>query len=125
MMNRKFIFLFLFPLSLQAAVFEDVKSHTQTTVVDAFDKQGLWILGTGTLAVIISRQFDNQTRDSWKDHHFMDPQVTKVGEFWGGGIPEAVAFGVQLYYDKNNAIPGIEGVILGNLAVQGLKYSVR
>lgn len=125
MMKPLFILLFLFPLDLQAGALETVGTHAKDTVVDAFDSEGLWILGVGSVATVLAHQYDDQVRGNWKDHQKMDPSVTKIGEFWGSGLPEVAILGVQYYYDENNAIPGAEGLIIGNLTVQALKYSVH
>lgn len=101
--------------------YEQVKNSAQ----NAFDEKGVWILAAGSVATVIAFQFDQQVRNGAKDHQSMSPSVTKIGEFWGGGIPEVLVFSTQYFYDRDKSIAGFEGLIMGGLVVQGLKYSVH
>lgn len=120
------ILALLFSLTVaHAGVTGDVIQHTKSTVKDSVDRRGLWILGGGALATVVAHQFDHDIRHAWGEHQRMSRTSTKIGEWWGSGIGAVLVLGPQLYFDKENSVPGIEGVILGNLSVQVLKYSVK
>ena len=102
----------------------DIGKHLKSTAADAFDTQGLWILGVGATVTILATGLDQNIRDRSKDHQWMHESVSKVGEFWGSGVPEVGILGAQYFFDPENAVPGMEGLFLGNVAVVGLKYSV-
>lgn len=124
-MRKLFVLLVLIPNFAMAEALETIKEHTKSTVTDAFDSTGIWILGIGSLTTIIAHQFDQQVREGAKDHQSMSPSLSKVGEFWGSGIPEVATLGTQYFFDQNKAIAGFEGLILGSLVVQGFKYTVH
>ena len=124
---RKLIFLF-FLISTSCKSFASELNtwpdETKEVMHHSVDKTGLWILGAGVLATVTAFQFDESTRNSWRDHQLMPAETSKVGEFWGQGIPEVLIIGSQLYFEPAQGLPSAEGLLLGNLAVQVLKYSI-
>lgn len=101
-----------------------VVQHVKSTAEDAFDSTGLWILGAGTAATLVSLKFDNDIHDAWKGHQRMSADVTKYGDFWGTGIPEGVLFLSQIYFDKENGIPALEGFLMGGVVTHASKYAI-
>lgn len=101
-----------------------VVQHAEKTFTGAFDTTGLWILGAGTAATIIAFQFDNDIHDSWKGHQKMSADVSRYGDFWGTGIPEGVLIASQIYFDKDNGIPALEGFAMGGLVTHTTKYAI-
>ena len=100
------------------------KDHVEKTAVDGFDNTGLWILGVGSLATLIAFNFDNQIHDSWKNHQQMSADVSKYGDLWGTGVPEALIFVGQTYFDKENGIPAFEGFVLGGIVTHSAKIVI-
>lgn len=98
--------------------------HSQKTVTGAFDTTGLWILGAGSVATLIAFQFDDQTHDAWKNHQQMSKDISQFGDFWGTGIPEALIIGGQIYYDKENGIPALEGFVAGGIVTHSAKLII-
>ena len=119
------ILITLLPTFCFAKGIEIVSEHVEKTTVDAFDAKGLLILEVGAITTLIAHNFDQQVRDGAKEHQSMSPALSKVGEFWGNGIPEILILGFQYQFDQEQSLAGIEGLGLGNLAVQGFKYSTR
>ncbi len=102
-----------------------ILDHVEITTKDAFDYSGLWILGAGAAATLISFQFDQQTHDAWANHQRMSADVSKYGNFWGTGIPEVIIIGGQIYFDKNNGIPAAEGLLVGGVVTHASKLLIR
>ena len=116
----------LFILLTSLAHAEELKftEHAKATATDGFDTTGLWILGVGGAATLISFSFDHQIHDSWKDHQQMSSELSKYGDYWGTGVPEALIFAGQTYYDKENGIPAFEGFILGGIVTHTTKLVI-
>lgn len=118
------ILLLLIWTSLGNASEYDVVEHTKATATDAFDNTGLWILGAGTVATLISFNYDNQVHDAWKDHQQLSAQASHIGDLWGTGVPEALIFAGQTYFDPDNGIPAFEGFILGGIVTHTTKFVI-
>lgn len=123
---RAFFLVFIFALSSSNTFAEDLKfmDHVEKTATGAFDTTGLWVLGVGTAATILSFQFDNQIHDTWKGHQRMSADISRYGDFWGTGIPEAILIGGQIYFDKDNGIPAFEGFAMGAVVTHATKYAI-
>ena len=118
----KIIFgLFVLFSSLANADELNFTPHAKATAADGFDTTGIWILGVGGIATLVSFNFDYQIHDSWKDHQQMSSDLSKYGDYWGTGVPEALIFAGQTYYDKENGIPAFEGFILGGVVTHTAK----
>ncbi len=124
-LSKIFIIIAFIPAFGFANGADTLPEHFEKTTLDAFDSKGILILEIGTVATLVAHQFDQQTRDGAKDHQWMSPSFSKVGEVWGNGIPEVLALGTQYIFDPDDALAGIEGFVLGSVAVQGLKYSAH
>ncbi len=125
----KIMFLSLTTILISSSVLAEenltVVDHIEATTKDGFDNTGLWILGSGALATIVAFQFDQQTHDAWKDHQKMSADFSKYGNFWGTGIPEVIAIGGQIYFDKTNGIPAAEGFLIGGVVTHATKFLIR
>lgn len=104
---------------------DTLPEHIEKTTKYAFDSKGILILEVGFVSSVIAHQFDQQARDGAKDHQWMSPSISKIGEFWGSGIPEILVLSTQYLFDSSDALAGMEGLVLGSLAVHGLKYSTH
>ncbi len=109
---------------LKAEENPSVVEHINLTTKDAFDYTGLWILGAGTLATLVAFNFDQQIHDSWTNHQRMSADVSRYGDFWGTGIPEAIIIGGQIYFDKDNGIPAAEGLFVGGVITHASKLLI-
>lgn len=125
-MIRLISVLLMIGLFIPGSAFADLTfvQHAEETATGAFDSTGLWILGGGTLATIIASRFDKEVHDTWKGHQRMSADVSRYGDFWGTGIPEAILIGGQIYFDKNNGIPALEGFVMGGIVTHTAKYAI-
>ncbi|MEK6772934.1 MAG: phosphatase PAP2 family protein [Bdellovibrionota bacterium] len=98
--------------------------HGKKTTQGAFDSTGLWILGVGTAATALSFQYDQQTKDEWKDNQKMPRTTSEYGDFWGSGIPQALIIAGQIHYDKENGIAALEGLVVGSLITHTAKIAI-
>lgn len=115
------IICFCNPAFGQKSIFD----HFKQTGKDAFDTTGLIILGVGTVATAIAAHNDQGMHDSWKNYQRMNEGTASVGDFWGTGIPAAgIALG-QLYFDNDNGVPSVEGLLWSTGVTTVLKYTVR
>jgi len=125
MKKAMILFLILMGVSCQGYSEElTLAGHVQRTAEDAFDTTGLWILGVGTAATLLSFQWDQHIHDTWADHQQMSANISQYGNFWGTGIPEALIIGGQIYYDKDNGIPALEGFALGGIVTHSAKILI-
>ncbi|MBX9768505.1 MAG: phosphatase PAP2 family protein [Bdellovibrionales bacterium] len=98
--------------------------HAKSSFTDAFDSTGLTILLIGSAATALALTQDMAIHDTWKDHQRMSTDISRVGDFWGTGIPEAgIAFG-QIYFDPKNGWPHAEGLIAGGIVVHTAKLII-
>lgn len=98
--------------------------HFKKTSTEAFDTTGLWILGAGVAATALAFQYDQSTHDSWKNNQQMSKSLSQYGDFWGSGIPEVVIIGAQIYYDKENGLPALEGLAVSTLVTHSAKFLI-
>ena len=122
-MNKKIIicltsFFLITPLCAEEY---SVIKHGKATVTQAFDTTGLLILGGGVALTFVALGLDSQTHDAWRNHQQISADVSKYGDFWGTGIPEALIIGGQIYYDQKNGIPALEGFVVGGVVTHSLK----
>lgn len=123
----KIFLVFLISVSITSKGYSEeltLTEHVQKSTEDAFDTTGLWILGVGAAVTLVSFQLDQQTHEAWKDHKQMSADISKYGDFWGSGIPEGLTIAGQIYYDKDNGIPALEGFIIGGVVTHGTKFLI-
>lgn len=98
--------------------------HATASLKGGFDKTGFWILGLGAASTLLAFSFDQQTHDTWKDNKQMSADLSHYGDFWGTGIPQALIFSGQTYFDPAKGIPAFEGFIWGGLATHTAKLAI-
>ncbi|MBX9768442.1 MAG: phosphatase PAP2 family protein [Bdellovibrionales bacterium] len=103
---------------------ESVWYHTKRTMTDAFDSTGLTILGIGTAATLLALTQDQAVHDGWKDHQRIDASVSRIGDLWGTGVPEAAIALGQIYFDPANGWPHGEGLLIGGIITHSTKLII-
>ncbi len=124
---RFLIFLILILNLISGPCFSESLSlleHGQKTAEGAFDETGMWILGIGAAVTAVSFQYDEQTQIEWKNHQKMPRSVSQYGDIWGTGVPQALIIIGQIYYDKENGIPALEGLVLSGLVTHTAKIVI-
>ena len=101
-----------------------VGDHAGATFSDAFDKSGIWILASGSAATLIAFGLDSSTHDAWVGNQRMDKSASKIGDFWGTGIPEALIAGTQIILDRENGIVNTEGLLSSAVVTHSMKFVV-
>ncbi len=124
--HKKFFFIFFALFFNFRCLAKDltVWDHSKSTISDSFDRTGLWILGVGSALTLVAFHFDQQTHDNWKDHQQISAGLSQYGDYWGSGVPEVLILAGQTYFDRENGIPGLEGLILGGIVTHAAKIAI-
>lgn len=95
------------------------------TFTEAFDAEGLMILGIGTAATVVAFTQDQAVHDAWVNHQRMSSDVSRVGDLWGQGFVEVGVAAGQLVWDTPNGIADVNGLLSSSAVVYALKYSTQ
>lgn len=111
---------FLYSPSVKA---EFYKTHVVPTLERSQDRTSMWILGSGLVATLLSRPYDDEHRERWMGHQLMSETDANLGDFLGTGIPGVTIALAQLYlFDHDNGVSHLRGITYAALTTYALKY---
>lgn len=104
----------------------DFKKENIENVTDKLtDKTSLALWSAGAVMSLHFQQFENDTRENWKNNQQMSVSIADMGNILGSGIPTAGIIAGQYYWDSNsnNWKSHARAFAWETIIVTGLKYS--
>jgi membrane-associated phospholipid phosphatase len=107
--SRMLVFCLLFATSCWAQSLSEKKptpltfseQHVYPFFKKAIDTHSQFVLATGTIAVLLVRPGDDNSRDHWKSHQQMSKDTAHVGDLMGSGALGVLSLGAQYFFDED------------------------
>jgi len=112
--------LVFFSLTVNANI---LSQHINPTLENGFDKTGIVIIGAGVVATLLAQTKDYEIRNSFNDYQKISNSTSRIGDFFGTGIPGATIALSQLFWDKDKGWAHSEALIDTFIITSILKYS--
>lgn len=117
-----FLFLCLWSGPLQAAVYE---KHVRPLTARALDSSSQQILAAGVFSTWLASRQDNEVREQYRNHQTMSKESAQAGDRYGTYlVGPAIALG-QYYFDTENGVSHIRGLVASTLVTHFLKETIR
>lgn len=85
------------------------------------DENSLKIAVAGVLSTAATHQWDEFTRNEWKNHQRLSEKQAEYGDFLGTGIPGLLVLSAQYFFDRPMAKPHLRALLWGNVFTYSIK----